>query len=88
MDDLEQTEAPTLLTLHSAKGLEFRLVFIIGLNDGLLPHSRCFDDPDAMEEERRLFYVGVTRARDRVYLSHTFRRSMYGGSGTWPNSSK
>ena len=80
VDNLDDTEAPTLLTLHSAKGLEFGVVFIIGLNEGLLPHSRSFDDPDAMEEERRLFYVGVTRAQDRLYLSHTFRRTMYGSN--------
>ena len=80
VDNLDETEAPTLLTLHSAKGLEFGAVFIVGLNDGLLPHSRSFDDPDAMEEERRLFYVGVTRAKDRIYLSHTFRRTVFGSS--------
>jgi len=80
VDNLDESDAPTLLTLHSAKGLEFGAVFIVGLNDGVLPHSRCFDDPDAMEEERRLFYVGVTRAKDRLFLSHTFRRSMYGTS--------
>ena len=80
VDNLDSTEAPTLLTLHSAKGLEFEAVFIVGLNDGLLPHSRCFDDPDQMEEERRLFYVGVTRAKNRLYLSHTFRRTIFGSS--------
>ena len=80
VDNLDDTEAPTLLTLHSAKGLEFETVFIVGLNDGLLPHSRCFDDPDAMEEERRLFYVGVTRAQNRLYLAHTFRRTIFGSS--------
>jgi DNA helicase-2/ATP-dependent DNA helicase PcrA len=80
VDNLDETEAPTLLTLHSAKGLEFETVFIVGLNDGLLPHSRCFDNPDEMEEERRLFYVGVTRAKSRLYLSHTFRRTIYGSS--------
>jgi len=80
VDNLDDTEAPTLLTLHSAKGLEFEAVFIVGLNDGLLPHSRCFDDPDAMEEERRLFYVGVTRAKNRLYLAHTFRRTVFGSS--------
>jgi DNA helicase-2/ATP-dependent DNA helicase PcrA len=80
VDNLDETNAPTLLTLHSAKGLEFGVVFIVGVNDGMLPHSRSFDDPGGMEEERRLFYVGITRAKDRLYLSHTFRQSMYGSS--------
>jgi DNA helicase-2/ATP-dependent DNA helicase PcrA len=80
VDNLDETDAPTLLTLHSAKGLEFGTVFIVGLNDGLLPHSRSFDDPDGLEEERRLFYVGVTRAKDHLYLSHTFRRTIFGNS--------
>ena len=81
VDDLpEQTDAPTLLTLHAAKGLEFGTVFIVGMNEGLLPHSRSVEDPEAMEEERRLCYVGITRAKDRLYLLHTFRRSQYGSS--------
>ncbi len=74
----EEANALTLLTLHSAKGLEFPMVFIVGMNDGLLPHSRSFGDTDAMEEERRLCYVGITRARERLYLVHTFRRAWYG----------
>jgi len=57
----EAVNAPTLLTLHAAKGLEFAQVMIIGLDDGLLPHSRARDDPEQMAEERRLFYVGLTR---------------------------
>ncbi len=69
---------PTLLTLHAAKGLEFPQVFIVGINDGLLPHQRSFDDPEAMEEERRLFYVGITRAEDRLYLLHALNRYTYG----------
>ncbi len=69
---------PTLLTLHAAKGLEFPVVFIIGLNEGTLPHSRSFDDNEAMYEERRLLYVGITRAKDQLYLLHTQNRSMYG----------
>ena len=81
IDNLDEAaNAPTLLTLHMAKGLEFPVVFIVGLEDGLFPHSRSFDDPEAMEEERRLCYVGITRAKERVYLLHTFRRTMYGES--------
>ncbi len=80
-DNLEVgSDVPTLLTLHAAKGLEFPVVFIAGLEEGLLPHSRSFEDPDGMEEERRLFYVGVTRAADRLYLLRTFRRGNWGRS--------
>ena len=73
-------DAPTLLTLHSAKGLEFPVVFITGLEEGLLPHSRSFDEPEEMAEERRLAYVGLTRAEDEVLLTYTFRRTRYGSS--------
>jgi DNA helicase-2/ATP-dependent DNA helicase PcrA len=80
-DTLEATaNAPTLLTLHAAKGLEYPVVFIIGLSDGTLPHVRSFEDPEAMQEERRLFYVGITRARDRLYLVIPLNRSAYGYS--------
>ncbi|MGD1996898.1 MAG: UvrD-helicase domain-containing protein [Anaerolineae bacterium] len=74
----EDVDAPTLLTLHSAKGLEFPVVFIAGLEEGLLPHSRSLDDPEELAEERRLMYVGVTRAQDRLYLTYAFRRTRYG----------
>ncbi len=79
VDDLpEEVGAPVLLTLHMAKGLEFPIVFITGLEEGLLPHSRSLEDPEGLEEERRLFYVGMTRAKDRLYLLYTFRRTRYG----------
>ncbi len=78
-DTLEASaNAPTLLTLHAAKGLEFPIVFIVGLNDGILPHSRSFDNPDAMQEERRLLYVGITRAKDRLYLVYSQNRNVFG----------
>jgi DNA helicase-2/ATP-dependent DNA helicase PcrA len=68
----------TLMTLHSAKGLEFNLVFLIGMEEGLFPHSRTFNDPDQMEEERRLCYVGMTRAMDRLVLTQARFRRRYG----------
>ena len=71
-------DALTLITLHQAKGLEFPAVFILGIEEGLLPHSRSIDDPLQVEEERRLFYVGMTRAKERLYLSRTFLRRIYG----------
>lgn len=71
---------PALLTLHAAKGLEFRAVFMVGMDEGMLPHKRSLDDIEAMEEERRLCYVGVTRAMDHLYLLHTFRRTIFGQS--------
>ena len=71
---------PTLLTLHAAKGLEFPVVFIAGLEDGTLPHARSFEDPEAMAEERRLLYVGITRAKERLFLLHALNRTTYGYS--------
>jgi DNA helicase-2/ATP-dependent DNA helicase PcrA len=68
----------TLMTLHNAKGLEFPVVFISGLEDGLFPLSRAYDDPDSLEEERRLFYVGITRAEDKLYLTHARQRRRAG----------
>ncbi len=77
-DTITEGNVPTLLTLHAAKGLEFGAVFIVGLDDGILPHSRSFDQPESMEEERRIFYVGITRAKDRLYLIRAIQR---GGRG-------
>ena len=82
----ERADAATLITLHQAKGLEFPVVFIIGMEDGILPHIRSFDDPDQMEEERRLCYVGITRAEKKVYLVRAFRRSFMGSSNINPPS--
>ena len=78
-DTLDDTaNVPTLLTLHAAKGLEYPVVFIVGLNDGTLPHIRSFEDPEGMQEERRLFYVGITRAENQLYLLHSLNRYTYG----------
>ena len=70
-------DAVILMTLHAVKGLEFRVVFITGLEEGLFPLSRCLDNPDELEEERRLFYVGMTRAKERLFLSYAYRRKRF-----------
>jgi DNA helicase-2/ATP-dependent DNA helicase PcrA len=74
----EKLDAVTLITLHAAKGLEFAVVFIVGMEEGMLPHIRSFDDEAQMEEERRLCYVGITRAKERLYLARAFRRHQMG----------
>ncbi len=87
IDELdEKADTVTLITLHQAKGLEFPAVFIVGLEEGILPHRRSFDDPAQMEEERRLCYVGITRAKKRLYLLRSYRRSLFGGSTANPPS--
>ncbi len=70
--------AVTLMTLHAAKGLEFPIVFMIGMEEGVFPHSRSLMDKHELEEERRLCYVGMTRARERLYLTYTRRRLFFG----------
>ena len=74
----DHDHGPALLTMHAAKGLEFPIVFMVGMEDGIFPHSRSREDPEQMEEERRLAYVGVTRAKDQLYLLHAFRRMIFG----------
>jgi DNA helicase-2/ATP-dependent DNA helicase PcrA len=87
IDELdEKADAVTLITLHQAKGLEFPAVFIVGLEEGILPHRKSFDDPGEMEEERRLCYVGITRAKKRLYLLRSYRRNLFGGSTANPPS--
>ena len=82
VDNYEESEdSMTLITLHQAKGLEFPVVFIVGLEEGLLPHSRSFESEDQLEEERRLCYVGITRAEKRLYLLRAFRRGFMGRGG-------
>jgi DNA helicase II / ATP-dependent DNA helicase PcrA len=82
-DDSEvDEEAITLITLHQAKGLEYDAVFLVGLEEGMLPHSRSVDDPTQLEEERRLLYVGMTRARKRLYMFRAFQRRFRGQSGS------
>ena len=74
----EKTNAVTMMTLHSAKGLEFPIVYIVGMEEGLFPHSRALMDKEELEEERRLCYVGVTRAKERLYLTYANRRLFFG----------
>jgi DNA helicase II / ATP-dependent DNA helicase PcrA len=82
----EGAGAVTLMTLHTAKGLEFPAVFILGMEDGVFPHMRSLGDPDELEEERRLAYVGITRAQDRLYLTSASQRMLFGGSSYNPPS--
>jgi DNA helicase-2/ATP-dependent DNA helicase PcrA len=75
-----------LMTIHAAKGLEFPAVFIMGLEEGVFPHLRSIGEPDELEEERRLAYVAITRAQERLYLSHAWSRTLYGGTQYNPPS--
>jgi len=74
----KSADAVTLMTLHAAKGLEFKTVFMVGMEEGLFPHSRSLFDAEQMEEERRLAYVGMTRAMDKLYLTYARRRLFFG----------
>ena len=78
----------TFMTLHNAKGLEFPIVFIVGMEDGVFPHMRSLADPDQLEEERRLCYVGITRARERLYLLNAWRRRLWGTESSYNTPSR
>ncbi|MBJ7426969.1 MAG: DNA helicase PcrA [Ilumatobacteraceae bacterium] len=85
-DDLGDDEKVVLMTMHAAKGLEFPVVFIVGVEEGLFPHSRALVDPQELEEERRLAYVGITRARERLFLTHAWSRQQFGSTQYNPPS--
>jgi DNA helicase-2/ATP-dependent DNA helicase PcrA len=85
-DDTDGAGVVTLMTLHTAKGLEFPVVFLTGLEDGVFPHARSLGDQPELEEERRLAYVGVTRARERLYVSRAVVRSAWGAPAHNPGS--
>ncbi|MDZ7837522.1 MAG: 3'-5' exonuclease [Actinomycetota bacterium] len=79
IDNYDQdSDAVVLMTLHNAKGLEFPVVFIIGMEEGIFPHSRSMANMDQLEEERRLCYVGMTRAKEKLFLSSAQTHSIYG----------
>ena len=88
--DMDETDpeqsSVTLMTLHSAKGLEFPVVFLLGLEDGVFPHFRSLGDPEELEEERRLCYVGITRAEQRLHLTHAWSRTLFGATDYHPPS--
>lgn len=83
---VEDASYVTLMTLHSAKGLEFPSVFLTGLEEGIFPHSRALTDTGELEEERRLAYVGITRAIDRLFLTYASRRALFGNTYAYPKS--
>ncbi len=85
-DSLEEGESVVLMTLHSAKGLEYPVVFMLGLEDGVFPHMRSLGEPHQLEEERRLAYVGITRARERLYLTYAWSRMLHGATQYNPPS--
>src|SRR6185436_101545 len=82
----DDTSKVVLMTLHTAKGLEFPAVFLIGMEDGVFPHLRSIGEPAELEEERRLAYVGITRARERLYLTNAWSRMIFGSTQYNPPS--
>jgi DNA helicase-2/ATP-dependent DNA helicase PcrA len=86
-DEIDDDDSKvTLMTLHSAKGLEFPVVFLVGAEEGVFPHIRALTEPEELEEERRLAYVGITRAREKLYLSHAWSRTLFGSTQYNPPS--
>jgi len=85
-DELDGDNKVVLMTLHAAKGLEFPYVFLVGMEEGIFPHLRAQSDPDEMEEERRLAYVGITRAQHKLHVSHAWSRSLFGSTQYNPSS--
>ena len=85
-DELSDDDKVVLMTLHAAKGLEFPVVVIVGVEEGLFPHVRAFTDASELEEERRLAYVGITRAREQLFLTHAWCRSQFGATQYNPPS--
>jgi DNA helicase-2/ATP-dependent DNA helicase PcrA len=85
-DDLDDDNKVVMMTLHSAKGLEFPYVFLVGMEEGIFPHVRAQSDPAEMEEERRLAYVGITRAQHKLHVSHAWSRSLFGSTQYNPSS--
>ena len=86
LPDGEVEDQVVLLTLHSAKGLEFPVVFLTGAEDGVFPHTRALTEPDELEEERRLAYVGITRAKERLFVTHAWSRNLFGSTQYNPPS--
>ena len=86
LPDGEVDDQVVLMTLHSAKGLEFPVVFLIGAEEGVFPHSRALTEPDELEEERRLAYVGITRAKERLFVTHAWSRNLFGSTQYNPPS--
>jgi DNA helicase-2/ATP-dependent DNA helicase PcrA len=85
-DEIDDDHRVVLMTLHSAKGLEYPAVFLVGLEEGVFPHTRALSDPDELEEERRLAYVGITRAQQSLHLSHAWSRQLFGTTNYNPPS--
>ena len=85
-DELDDDNRLVMMTLHAAKGLEFPYVFLVGMEEGIFPHVRAQSDPDELEEERRLAYVGITRAQQKLHVSHAWSRSLFGSTQYNPSS--